>query len=212
MLMISRTRSHKGLWGKKVGMTQVFHQDKVVPVTVVDVSNWLVTQIKTEETDGYNALKLGHVRKKFRNEAFSSEWLKKPAEYFSILREVFWDGAQEVQIGQPVASQEILEVGKLVDAFGRTIGRGFAGAMKRHGFAGGRASHGSKIGRKPGSVGSFRSQGKVIRGKRLPGHMGDVQRMQAGLEVVQLNPEAKLVLIKGSMPGKAGSLVFLRTR
>lgn len=200
----------KGLWGKKIGMTQVFHQDKVVPVTVINVDNWMVIQVKTHAKDGYESVKVGRVRKKFQNESFSAEWLKKPATYFSTIKEVPGNGA--VTVGQTVACDQVLEQGKLVDAFGWTIGRGFAGAVKRHGFAGGRASHGSKVGRKPGASGSFRSQGKVIKGKRFPGHMGTERRMQAALEVIQCDPQANVILVKGSMPGKAGSLVFLRKR
>lgn len=201
-----------GLWGKKIGMTQVFHQDKVVPVTVINVNNWIVIQVKTAEKDGYSAVKLGLVRKQFHNDQFSAEWLKKPATYFSMIKEVPWDGQQAVTVGQSLLCDQVLEHGKLVDAFGWTIGRGFAGAIKRHGFAGGRASHGSKVGRKPGASGSFRSQGKVIKGKRFPGHMGTERRMQAALEVIQCDPQANIILVKGSMPGKAGSLVFLRKR
>lgn len=202
----------KGLWGKKIGMTQVFHQDKVVPVTVIDVDHWLVTQVKNQTRDGYNALQLGCLKNKYKAEQFSAEWLKKPYTYFSILKEVPCDDVESVSVGQSLTDEQALQVGSVIDVFGWTIGRGFAGAMKRHGFAGGRASHGSKVGRKPGSVGFQRSQGKVIKGKRLPGHMGVARRMQAGLEVIQYDPIAKIVLVKGSMPGKSGSLIFLRKR
>lgn len=200
----------KGLWGKKIGMTQVFDKDKVIPVTVIDVSNWLITQIKTEMNDGYNAVQIGCLRPRYAKQAFVQEWLKDTKTYFSSLHEVHLNAANtELTIGSPASFHSILNEGDLVDVLGTIIGRGFAGAVKRHGFAGARASHGSKMGKRPGSLSFMRSQGRVIKGKRLPGHMGaDACRIK-NLQVVKVRSEDNLILVKGPVPGKAGSLVFM---
>lgn len=200
-----------GLWGKKIGMTQVFVENKVVPVTVIDVGNWYVTQIKTEANDGYAAVQIGVLRDRYAKNAFSHDWLKKPKKYFTFLREVKVDAANDQQfvIGQPVDFHTSLTQGQKVDVVGTSKGCGFAGAVRRHGFAGGRASHGSTLGNRPGSLSFMRSQGRVIKGKRLPGHMGAVTERTRQLEVVKVHNEDNLVLIKGGVPGKSGSLVFI---
>lgn len=200
----------KGLWGKKIGMTQVFEKDKAIPVTVIDVSNWLVTQIKTETKDGYNAVQIGFLRPRYTKQAFAIDWLKDTKTYFASLHEVHLDSANaELTVGSPVQFHSILNEGDYVDVLGISIGRGFAGAVKRHGFAGGRASHGSKTGRRPGSLSFMRSQGRVIKGKRLPGHMGTEACRVKNLQVVKVRSEDNLVLVKGPVPGKSGSLVFM---
>lgn len=202
-----------GLWGKKIGMTQVFSQDnKVVPVTVIDVANWFVTQIKTKERDGYHAVQLGCVKKQFADKAFASEWLRSPRKYFSIFKEVRIDESEVVELGQPADISMVVAQGDYVDVFGVTIGHGFQGGVKRHGFTGGVASHGSKLGRGPGSLSFMRSQGRVIKGLRMAGHMGTDQRVMKNLKIIKVQPEAKVIFVKGSVPGKSGSLVFVRKR
>ncbi len=200
-----------GLWGKKVGMTQVFSsENKVVPVTVIDVAHWYVTQIKTKEKDGYSAVKLGCVKHKYADRSFSQDWLSEPRKYFSAFKEVPVDeGTEGIAIGQP-ATAEIMTVGDTVDVFGVTKGAGFQGVVKRHGFSGGRASHGATFGRFTGSLSFMRSRGRVIKGKRMPGHMGVEKKVMRNLEIIKVEPEAQVVLIKGSVPGKSGSLVFVR--
>ena len=201
-----------GVWGKKIGMTQVFEKNKVVPVTVIDVSYWVVTQVKTEEQDGYLAVQVGRIKDRYAKEEFSADWLKKQNKYFTFIREVKVKKDQEVSftIGQKVDFHLLLAIGDLVDVTGVTKGAGFAGAVRRHGFTGGRGSHGSTLGKRPGSLSFMRSQGRVIKGKRLPGHMGTDTCMIKNLEVVKVYPEENLVLIKGAVPGKSGSLVFIR--
>jgi len=201
----------KGLWGKKIGMTQVFENDKAIPVTAIDVSNWVVTNIRTKERDGYAAIQVGCVKKRHSDKTFSQDWIKKPKEYFSFVREIrLNDDAQDISIGQSANFFMGLEIGDKVDVTGRTIGKGFAGVVKRHNFGGPPASHGSTMGNKPGSIGSFTSQGKVIKGKKMPGHYGDKQRMIRNLEVVKKLEDDQLLLVKGAIPGKSGSLVFIR--
>lgn len=213
----------QGIWGKKVGMTQVFSaNNRVVPVTMIDVSQWLVTQVKTKGADGYSAVQLSRVRDDYANEAFSAEWLKDSRKYFSAVREVPLRDSEQAQgsseseisvtVGQQADIAAILAQGDNVDVTGITIGRGFQGGMKRHGFAGGRASHGSKLGRKPGSLAGFRRQGRVPPGKSMPGHMGVERRVMKNLKVVKVEPTAHILFIGGSVPGKAGSLVFVRKR
>lgn len=192
-------------------MTQVFVKNKVVPVTVIDVAHWIVTQIKTNENDGYSAVQVGGIKKKYVNEPFSQDWLKKPKRFFATLREVrLATDAQNLKVGKPLELSEVLTVGDAVDVFGKTGGCGFAGVVKRHGFRGAPASHGSTMGKRPGSLGFMRSRGRVIKGKRLPGHMGNESCVMQKLEVITIESGARVVAVKGSIPGKAGSLVFLR--
>jgi large subunit ribosomal protein L3 len=202
-----------GVWGKKIGMAQVFSDSKVVPVTVIDASNWYVTQIKTEERDGYFALQVSQVKEKFIGQSFSNLWLKQPKKYFAFMREIrLKQSIEGAKIGQILALDKVLAQGDVVDVFGKTKGCGFAGVVKRHGFYGGRGSHGDKTGRRTGSVGAYRAQGRVIKGKKMAGHMGNEQRATTNLEVVKVGPESHIMLIKGSVPGKSGSLVFIRKK
>ncbi len=210
-----------GLWGKKIGMTQVFSKEnEVVPVTVIDVSNWYVTQIKTVKTDGYNALQLGQVKKKHASKPFEKDWLRKKKTYFSAFKEVALTdqaraGEEEgtiigIEIGQAADAILSLSQGDHVDVFGMTIGRGFQGVVKRHGFAGGPASHGATFGRFPGALNFQRACGRVAKGKKMPGHMGVDRVTVKNLEVIEIEPTARIVLVKGSVPGKTGSLLFVR--
>lgn len=201
-----------GFWCRKVGMTQVFSQDnKVVPVTAVDASGWYVSQVKSEEKDGYNAIQVAYVREKYQGQAFQQEWLKEKAKYFRWVREIEVDQVPEaLQVGQPFDFSEIVKAKDQVNVVGTTKGCGFAGVMRRHNFAGGKGSHGSMMGRRPGSISFMRSQGKIIKGKRMGGHMGVTRKTVRNLEVVQVIAQNNLVLIKGAMAGKPGSLVFVR--
>lgn len=201
-----------GLWGKKIGMTQIFSDDhKIVPVTVIDVADWFVTQVKTTSRDGYDAVQIGRVRERYSGQDFSAEWLKSSKKYFSVMKEVrFFDEVMSVEVGQVFDIASLFDKGAAVDVFGITIGRGFQGGVKRHGFKGGRASHGDTLGRGPGSIGYMRSRGRVIKGQRMAGHMGVEQRVMKNLEVIRVEPTSKIMIVKGSVPGKSGSLVFVR--
>lgn len=201
-----------GVWGKKIGMTQVFDGDTVVPVTAINVGCWVVTGMKTQERDGYEAIQVGCVKDRYLDQSFSKDWIKQSKKYFSFVREIkLKDPMPQIVVGTKVNSFANLIVGDKVDAFGLTKGCGFAGAVKRHGFTGGPASHGGTMGKAPGSMSGARTKGKVIKGKRLPGHMGQQQRAVIGLKVVKLvDAPSAVVLVKGSIPGKGGTLVFLR--
>jgi len=204
----------QGIWGFKVGMTQVFSDDsKVVPVTVVNTAGWFVTQIKTIENDGYNAIQVACLRKKYQGQPFSQEWLKKLKLYCLFIKEISITELPEgLTLGSSIDLASILIKDDSVDATGVTKGCGFAGVMRRWNFAGGPKSHGSTFSRRPGSIGNMRATGKVIKGKKMPGHMGDKQRTTQKLQVVQVRSEDNIVLVKGSMAGKPGSLVFLSKR
>ncbi len=204
----------QGIWGRKVGMTQVFADDSsVVPVTVVNTAGWFVTQIKTVENDGYNAIQVACPRKRYEGQPFAQEWLKKLKQYCLFIREIAITELPEgLTVGSSIDLASILAKDDSVDATGVTKGCGFAGVVRRHGFGGGPASHGSTFHKRPGSIGNMRATGKVIKGKKLPGQMGNKQRTVQKLQVIQVRSEDNIVLIKGSMAGKPGALVFLRKR
>ena len=163
-----------GFWGKKVGMTQVFVNDKVVPVTVIDTASWVVVGIKTVDRDGYSAIQVGCIKPRYAAMSFDKSWTKDLSKYFSLVREIKVDGdVKSFEIGAPVSFEDV-KVGDLVSVTGATKGCGFAGVVRRHGFAGPPGSHGSTMGNRPGSIGFITSQGKVIKGKKLPGRMGNV--------------------------------------
>ncbi len=200
-----------GIWGKKIGMTQVFVNDKVRPISVIDVNNWVITNIRTVERDKYHAVQVGLVKKKYRDQKLLASWLKNTKKYFTVVREIkLSESVETLTVGKPLDFTALLSEGDKVDVFGITKGCGFAGVVRRHNFAGARASHGSTMGDKPGSIGGSRTQGKVHKGKKMPGHMGTRKRVMQNLQVVQVNKDPHMVLVHGSIPGKAGSLVFIR--
>jgi len=204
----------EGIWGRKVGMTQVFaSNNNVVPVTVVDTAGWFVTQVKTVAVDGYNAIQVACLRKKYKGQPFAQEWLKKLKLHCLFIKEIsVTDLPEGLVVGSSIDLGTILAQDDSVDATGTTKGCGFAGVMKRHGFAGGPKTHGSTFKRRPGSIGNMRATGKVIKGKKMPGQMGNKRRTIEKLQVIQVRSEDNIVLVKGSMAGKPGSLVFLRKR
>ena len=205
-----------GIWGRKIGMTQVFSdnglQCKVTPVTVVDVNHWFVVAKRLQLRDGYDAVQIGWLRKKHHNSAFDAIWLKNLKRYFQMVREVKSTAAmvQNMQIGQPVDFYNDFTTGQPVSVIGWSKGKGFAGTYKRHGFGGAAKSHGSTMGRRPGSIGALRTSGRVIKGKRMAGHLGTDRVLVQGLDVVSIDPQARTITIKGSVPGSAGSFVFIR--
>lgn len=203
----------KGLWGKKVGMTQVFAENKVVPVTVIDVSHWYITNVRTQERDGYNAVQVACLRDRYQEAAFEASWVKTPKKYFTFIREIRIDAdpaSLNIEVGKPADLLSGLQEGQKVDVFGTSKGRGFCGVVKRHGFAGGGASHGSRMGNRPGSLSYMRSQGRVPKGKKLPGHFGNESKFVSNLKVVNVKPEQNVILLKGAVPGGSGSLIFIR--
>lgn len=200
-----------GFWGKKIGMTQLFSDNKVVPVTVVDVSSWYVTDVKTKERDGYASVQVGCVRKRFEQEPFDPVWLKDKKKFFLFVREIpVSTEVDGVTIGSQADFHTLFGEGDIVNVTGITKGCGFSGVVRRHGYAGGRSSHGSMMGNRPGSIGFIGKSGKVIKGKELPGHMGVDKVTMRNLQIMKILQDQRAVAIKGSVPGKAGSLIFVR--
>lgn len=200
-----------GIWGRKIGMTQIFANDKVVPVTAINIADWYVTNIKTIERDGYNALQVGSVKDRYKDEKYSTDWVKSPNRYFSFIREIpLKKETTDFAVGKRIDFSQLVELGELVDVRSKTIGKSFAGVVKRHNFGGPPGSHGSTMGNRPGSIGSLVKSGHVVKGKKLPGHMGCDNQMMRNLEIVMVEAATKTLLVKGSIPGKAGSLVFVR--
>ena len=203
----------KAIVGEKVGMTQVWDDDnRIVPVTVLRVSPCRVVQVKTPETDGYSAIQVTigvrKAEKLTRPEAGHVD--KAGVDPGRTLVELRLDDDSEFTVGPEIAA-DVLEQGELVDITGISKGKGFAGAMKRHGFSGVGASHGAhKNHRKPGAVGQCATPSRVFRGKKLPGRLGAAKVTTLNLEVVKSDPEAEVLLIKGSVPGPRGSTVVIR--
>lgn len=204
-----------GLIGRKVGMTRIFTDDGTsVPVSVIDVSGNRVTQIKTHEIDGYSAVQLtcGERRVGRVTKAAAGHFAKAGVEAGRALRE-FDASAEDLAnfaVGGAV-SAEIFQVGQLVDVTGTTQGKGFAGAIKRHHFSSNRASHGnSRSHNSPGSIGMAQDPGRVFPGKRMAGHLGAVRRTTQNLEIVRVDVERQLLLIKGAIPGSKGGDVLIR--
>jgi large subunit ribosomal protein L3 len=198
--------------GEKVGMTQKWVDDKIVPVTVIRVEPMRVVQIKTNERDGYTALQVtyGHRDAKKLNKPAAGHYAKAGVQPGKRLVELRLDSVDGFEVGQEI-TVEALEAGSRVDVTGTSRGKGFAGTMKRHNFSGQDASHGNhKNHRTPGSVGSCSFPGRVFKGLRMSGHMGHEQVTTLNLEVVEADAERNVLLIKGSVPGPNGGLVSVR--
>lgn len=204
-----------GLIGRKVGMTRLFTDEgESVPVTVLEVVPNRVTQIKTLDSDGYSGLQLafGARRASRINKALTGHYAKSGSEAGAGIKEfsVAADVAANYALGASV-TVEIFQVGQLVDVTGTSIGKGFAGAIKRHHFSSNRASHGnSRSHNVPGSIGMAQDPGRVFPGKRMPGHLGAVKVTTQNLEVVRVDVERNLLLIKGAIPGSKGGDVVVR--
>jgi large subunit ribosomal protein L3 len=204
-----------GLVGRKVGMTRIFTDDgDSVPVTVVDVSANRVTQIKTPDTDGYAAIQVGFgIRRNNRvAKPAAGHFAKAGVEAAQQLKEftVSVEQVAQYQVSRPIGA-DIFAVGQLVDVTGTSQGKGYAGVIKRHHFRSNRASHGnSRSHNVPGSIGMAQDPGRVFPGKRMSGHLGNVQRTVQRLEIVRVDTERSLLLIKGSIPGSKGGNVIVR--
>jgi len=204
-----------GLVGRKVGMTRVFTDDgDTVPVTVVDVSNNRVTQIKTPETDGYSAVQLAYGQRRPARvvKAAAGHFAKAGVVAGHTLKEfrVNVDQLANLKIGGAIGV-DIFKVGQLVDVSGTSQGKGFAGVIKRHHFSSNRASHGNSVSHnKPGSIGQNQDPGRVFPGKRMAGHMGAAHSTVQNVEIIRIDAERQLLLIRGALPGSRGGGVTVR--
>ena len=204
-----------GLVGRKVGMTRIFTDDgETVPVTVLDVSNNRVTQVKTVETDGYTAIQVAYGSRKPSRvaKAVAGHYAKAGVEAGEILREFHVEAgkAGEFKAGATLGV-DLFAAGQKVDVTGVTIGKGFAGAIKRHHFSSNRATHGNSVSTNaPGSIGMRQDPGRVMPGKRMAGHLGDDQRTTQNLVVARVDKDRQLLLIRGAVPGSKGGFVTVR--
>lgn len=202
----------KGILGTKIGMTQVFTESgKLIPVTVIKVQPNVVTQIKTVETDGYNAIQLGYetVKPKNSNKAKMGHTAKANTEPKRFLREIRGVNASDYTLGQEL-NASVFAKGEIVDVSGISKGKGFQGVIKRYNQSRGPMGHGSQYHRGVGSLGTMLPM-HVLKGKKLPGHMGNVMTTVQNLEVVDVDLENDVILIKGNVPGPKKSLVMIRT-
>ena len=204
----------KALVGTKLGMTQVWDENaKLVPVTVVRVGKNVVTQVRTPETDGYEAVQIasGDLKKKNVTKPLAGHFAKAGVEPRRHIAEVRTPDAAEYQLGQEL-TVDTFEAGALVDVIGKSKGKGFAGVMKRHGFAGVSASHGAhRNHRKPGSIGACATPSRVFKGMRMAGRMGNARVTVQNLTIQAVDAEHELLLVKGAIPGAKGGVVMIRT-
>ncbi len=201
-----------GLIGKKLGMTTVFdEQGLAIPVTVIKVDDIVVTQIKTLKKDGYNAIQVGTVeaKEKHLTKAQIGHFAKNKLSNFRYLQEFRIDNPEAYEVGQKI-ELSVLENAKKVDVTGKSIGKGFQGTVKRWNFSRGPMAHGSKNHREPGSIGAGTTPGRVIKGKNMAGNMGNERVTVTKLQLVKIDNENSLILIKGSVPGPEGKLVTIK--
>ena len=212
--MSNAERNVKGLLGTKLGMTQVWDEDgKVVPVTVIEVAPNVVTQIRTAEVDGYSAVQIaaGQIDPRKVNQPSAGHFAKAGVTPRRHLTEVRTADAAEYALGQELTVGATFEAGQKIDVVGTSKGKGFAGTMKRHNFSGVSASHGAhRNHRKPGSVGGAATPGRVFKGQKMAGRMGNDRVTVQNLVVQAVDAEKGLLLVKGAVPGGRGRLVFVR--
>lgn len=202
----------KAILATKVGMTQIFNEDGVLtPVTVLQAGPCVVTQVKTVENDGYSAVQVGYgdIREKLVNKPRKGHFAKAGVANKRFLKEFRFDNAEEYTVGQEIKA-DIFAAGDKIDATAKSKGKGFQGAIKRHGLSRGPMAHGSKYHRHAGSNGAASDPSKVFKGKKMPGHMGAVKVTIQNLEVVKIDAENNLILVKGAVPGPKKSVVMLK--
>ena len=203
----------KGLIGKKIGMTQIFDENGlVIPVTVIEAGPCVVAQVKTSETDGYNAIQLGFgdVKAKHINKPEMGHFAKSKLDPKKHSREFRLDDISSFKVGDEVKA-DIFAAGEKVDIQGTSKGKGFQGVIKRHGQSRGPMGHGSMYHRRPGSMGPTSTPGRVFKGKKLPGHMGHVTVTIQNLDVVAVDMDKNVILVKGSVPGAKGAILKIKS-
>ena len=202
----------KAILATKVGMTQIFNEDgSLVPVTVLQAGPCVVTQVKTEENDGYKAVQVGFVdkREKLVTKPVKGHFDKAGVAYKRYVREFRLENAEEYSVKDEIKA-DVFEAGDKIDATAIAKGKGFQGAIKRHGQSRGPMAHGSKYHRHAGSNGACSSPSKVFKGKKMPGHMGGKKVTTQNLEIVRVDAEKNLLLVKGAVPGPKKALVTIK--
>ena len=203
----------KGIIGRKIGMTQIFDENgHVIPVTVIEAGPCVVAQIKTIDNDGYNAVQLGFgdIKDKHINKPEAGHFAKAKLANKKHLREFRLDSIEGIKVGDEVKA-DVFEAGEKIDVQGISKGKGFQGVIKRHGQHRGPMGHGSMYHRRPGSMGSTSTPGRVFKGKKLPGHMGRVTITIQNLDVVKVDMDKNVILVKGSVPGAKGSILKIKS-
>ncbi|HIS54851.1 TPA: 50S ribosomal protein L3 [Candidatus Galligastranaerophilus gallistercoris] len=201
-----------GVIGEKLGMTQVYDENGLcIPVTVIKVEPATVCQVKTDETDGYNAIQVGvkSAKEKHLTKAQIGHFKKNNLENFRHLQEFRVENPQDYTVGQKIDLSVLSDISK-VDVTGKSIGKGFQGTVKRHNFSRGPMAHGSKNHREPGSIGAGTTPGRVVKGKRMAGNMGNEKVTVTKLSIVKVDTDKNLLLVKGSVPGPEGKLVTIK--
>lgn len=199
-----------GILGKKIGMTRVYDElGFAIPVTVVEAGPCTVLQVKTVAGEGYNAIQLGFGAKKPSrvNKPLAGHFKKAGAGGFYHVREFRVENPEEFEVGQQLPLDTICKIGEMVDVQGKSKGLGFQGVVRRHGFKGGRSTHGSMFHRAPGSIGCSAWPSRVIKGKKMPGRMGNDTVLKKNITVIDVRPEENVVLLKGSVPGAKNGLL-----
>jgi len=202
----------QGLIGKKLGMTQIFNdKDDLIPVTVIEAGPCFITQIKTNEKDGYKAIQVGFgdIKEKHLVSPARGHFAKAGVDPTKHLTEFIVEDPENYQLGQTL-TVETFAVGEKTDVVGWSKGKGFAGVIKRWNFSGGPGGHGSHFHRSPGSIGMAATPSRVIKGKKMPGHYGDARNTILNLEVVKVDADQNIILVKGAVPGPKGSLVLIK--
>lgn len=204
-----------GILGKKIGMTRIFGEvGEAIPVTVVLAGPCKVLQVKTEAIDGYNAIQVGFEDKKASRitKPEAGHFAKSDSEGFYSVREFRVTDPAEYNVGDVVSMDKVFAVGDLVDVQGTSKGKGFQGVMKRYGFAGGPGGHGSKHHRAPGSIGCSAYPGRVVKGKKMPGRMGNDTVLKKNVTVIDVRADENVVLLKGPMPGAKNGLLKIYSK
>ncbi len=205
----------KGILGRKIGMTRIYNENgRSIPVTVIEAGPCTILQKKTEAKEGYNAIQVGFLEKKDArlNKPEAGHFKRSGGKGFYHVREFRVADPESFDLGQEINLNEILQVGDKVDITGKVKGRGFQGVMKRHGFAGGKASHGSGFHRAPGSIGCSAYPGRVIKGKKMPGRMGNNTVTQKNLTIIDIRDEENVLLVEGTVPGAKNGLLSIYTK
>ena len=203
----------KALIGKKVGMTQIFDENgTVIPVTVIEAGPCVVAQVKTLENDGYEAVQLGfgEVKEKHLNKPVKGHFAKANVTAKKHLREFRLDSIEGIKVGDELKA-DVFAAGEKIDVQGTSKGKGFQGVIKRHGQHRGPMGHGSMYHRRPGSMGATSTPGRVFKGKKLPGHMGNVTVTIQNLDIVKVDMDKNVILVKGSVPGAKGSILKIKS-
>jgi large subunit ribosomal protein L3 len=205
----------KGILGRKIGMTRVYDENgRSIPVTVIEAGPCTILQKKTVQKEGYNAIQLGFLEKKDSklNKPEAGHFKRSGGKGFYHVREFRVENPESYEVGQQVTLTEMAAIGDLIDIAGKSKGRGFQGVIKRHGFRGGRATHGSDFHRAPGSIGCSAWPSRVLKGKKMPGRMGNETVTQKNLKIIDIRNDENVLLVRGTVPGAKNGLLNIFTK